>query len=734
MKRRLRTRWYLVVLVLTLTTLFIGGSSQQAFGQALLNISVIDVEAGFPEIRTNIRLLDENNRVPTTVDPSMFDVYENGQRIEEFEIVESQDVPKLVALHVESGLFSTAGRDYGVSEIRSSFGSLVSGGYFATGTDTLILTERIFVDNKDQTVVVIEPTSTGNELPVGLGKISFDVINSDQGRTEGFKGLRDVLDLVDDTAAAGNIGQSALIYFVHNINWPVQTQQIQLAREIGALARDRGVQIYVVHANPKGEFPDPFELMAEESGGLYLNPSKDDNLIDRFEEIYLDLNSQSQTYTIRFDSQLVEPGIREIAVLPAGVPLDQAQAIGSVEVNPDPATVVIESRPRVERVPNATGTVLEPNFTPVLARVDGWPYPLKPGDLLSAELIVDGFVEETIDNPDPTTLQFTLNVSQFDNPGSTEVQVRATDNFGISATSDRTQFIIDVSPLIETAVDEEPLVVDPEPEPAPVSAPVSAGNLNIATLLPWILTAIMFLALVAGGIYFYRKIAELGSGVARDAYSRGGVREWTKTILGGSTGGKATVFATLKVLKGPSDLISEVVEIYSNNTTIGRDPAQCDILLYEQDTACSISGLHCTIQNDLGQFFITDSSNNGTKLNSNILMRDVPVELNHGDEILLGDLFRRGALLRFEIVDAAWSAEEDSGSQMKAPVMPTFNQEVKAQPEVKPQVLAEPVQDRDKTVLEFADDETENIDLPPNVLPSEMIPDIDDDDWQNKLA
>jgi predicted component of type VI protein secretion system len=155
---------------------------------------------------------------------------------------------------------------------------------------------------------------------------------------------------------------------------------------------------------------------------------------------------------------------------------------------------------------------------------------------------------------------------------------------------------------------------------------------------------------------FWRKMGSLGAvaGAAGGAISGGGKRlvEVGKTMLGGGGKKNGTVLAKLHIITARRDLEGKDFKIYTNKTTIGRDPRLCDVMLYEEDEESSVSGAHCTIQYDRGRFIITDdNSSNGTEINGVPLPANSPQVLTDGDEIVLGDLFYRGAKFRFEIVD-----------------------------------------------------------------------------------
>ncbi|MEM8856871.1 MAG: FHA domain-containing protein [Chloroflexota bacterium] len=622
--------------------------------QDLTEITLISLESGFPEIRANVRITDGLGRVPDVIEPGEIEVYENGVRIESFELISAQTGPQIVGILVDSGVNTSYERDYGDTTIRLALGELVTDGYIESGQDRVLLAERVSNDGEEQTLTLISADSQNIELPLALRNISFLPGNE---RTEGFIGIEDVLTQLD-AAAADELGTStALIFFVHNINWPPQTQQIRLARSVSDQAREQGTRIYVVHANPLQGFPDPLQLMAENTGGLYINLAADDIVSDRLAEIYEDLEPQSRTYTLRFNSRVIEPGEREIAIVPAGVPVSEANAIGSIRINPPPANILVETSRSVVRSIDRSAAgddelVYSPDTIPVLARVESWPYPLTTDNIEAVELLVNGEVVSELEDPDPDNLIFQLDISDKDTPETLLVQVQIEDKAGLTFKSLSSQVEIEVERLQPTSTPAPTATTAPTVTPIPtpfvvIEAPEPDPTANI---LPWIITGLMFLSLIGFGIFFVRRLNSLEAGVARRAYESGGLLNLTRTIITGPVRGDKPI-ARLVVLQGPQDLIDQSVDIMAHNVNIGRDPRLCDILLYDSDEHSSISGLHCVIQFDKGEFKITDGSSNGTQLNDKDLQNDVPTPLHDQDEIILGDLFRRGAKLRFEIVD-----------------------------------------------------------------------------------
>ena len=123
-----------------------------------------------------------------------------------------------------------------------------------------------------------------------------------------------------------------------------------------------------------------------------------------------------------------------------------------------------------------------------------------------------------------------------------------------------------------------------------------------------------------------------------------------KTIIPAVRHTERRALAQITIMEGPPILKGQSRKIYDKTTIIGRDPKQCQIVFYP-DEESSISGRHCTIQQDGDSFKITDHSSVGTLLNDNPLQPNLPEELRPGDVVVLGDLFNKGVQFEFNYVD-----------------------------------------------------------------------------------
>lgn len=113
--------------------------------------------------------------------------------------------------------------------------------------------------------------------------------------------------------------------------------------------------------------------------------------------------------------------------------------------------------------------------------------------------------------------------------------------------------------------------------------------------------------------------------------------------------------AVLEIEDGPDALfrgeaVGRRVEIRQKKITIGRNPRQVDLQLYDLDEPSSVSRLHCTIEfyAAVSCFMLTDEgSSSGTKVSGMPITAYQPIALKDGDLIELGLPEKQGATLRF---------------------------------------------------------------------------------------
>ncbi|MBM3122873.1 MAG: FHA domain-containing protein, partial [Chloroflexi bacterium] len=245
--------------------------------------------------------------------------------------------------------------------------------------------------------------------------------------------------------------------------------------------------------------------------------------------------------------------------------------------------------------------------------------------LESAELLVNGVSRERITPaPEATQVQLELDLSPFSTAGSSDLalEVKIVDSLGLES-----------SALTSVVVDNAP--------PPPSSSTLALGAFGA---FGFICVSVLILVGAGAAVYYFRR----RPAQAAPASSRPLPAEPLHTVLAGRAM-MDRVLANLTVLEGPKGLMGESINIVKPTTSLGRNPQTTDITFYAEEES-SVSRLHCTIQKDGLTFKLTDNgSSAGTRLNGRLLPPNDPVVLADNDELVLGDLGRRGVKMRFNL-------------------------------------------------------------------------------------
>lgn len=628
----------------------------------------------FPQVAVSFRVLDSDGRVPSQLTKQDIDVYENGEQVNEddeqvnFQLSAPTVAPVYIYFVVDVGRYADF-NSFGEELIRQSMNHFVSGGFFRDGVDTVaILAQRGTGGSEDRTETVLPPTTSAAAFIREVERLSLSSSPDTSRDTRGLLGVESALTGLGRLTEPGHTS-TAVIYVGRLIERATQTTPITDAQNLSGDAREQRVQLYTFHAE---QFDDRaqdnlgvLQALVGQTGGDYLRLARDRDQSADFDRIYGEIMTQGTSYQATFRSRVDDSGERRIAVVPQGAPADAAGEMGEYSVALQAADLVITSpaenatyERKAERVSADTWTY-DVNEIPVTAQLRDWP-DTYDRQLSRVDLMVGNDVVLSIPNPSPTdnppvSFEFTLDISDVEEPQTLTLQVVVYDELGMKTESpSRSISVAVVRP-------EDVIVTTPTPGPTPTPIIINEDPCAKAprgreciqdraiTYSPWI--AVVFLTVVL--FFTRRQVGRLAS--AAGAAVKEGVAEVRKTILGGA-GARGKVLAKLHVEMASKEMKGAEIKIYSNRTTLGRNPKLSDVQLYEEDDISTVSGDHCTIQFDkrLGKFFITDNNSTaGTEVNSVLLEPNQPHELNTDDVIVLGDVYRRGAKVRFEIVEAA---------------------------------------------------------------------------------
>jgi hypothetical protein len=631
--------------VLTALLLSVLVTSAPASAQGGTNFFITEVDAGqFPTVSFQLRALDMNNRVVSGLSNTNLTVFENGEQVpaSNVQVTPRDDCPITFLFLIDHGRLSNF-REFGTQNIRQVFSSLLDSGVFVDGRDQVEVMVRENI-NSDRTEPRLGPTQQGSDLTTWLANYPFEVRRS-LNSTKGLEGVADAIAEMEKLVPVPGSRAAVILLVTRYIEDPARSVAVVAAQNQASQAKSDFISIYPLSTDLNRYSQEPLEILAEISNGRYTSLQRA-TAGALAEDVYREINTQRTCYTVNYQSALADPGPRLITVNSAEVPT--VGVAGDYQVSPQPPTAAV--------LEPATGTVIEreatldadgaPVYSPATLTVvaeasfpDGY-----PRSIASAELLVNGVSQETASPPaGATQATFEADLSEITSVGTNPVtlEVRLGDSLGLESSAQ-------TSVVIDNAL------------PPPRASTIALGA---AGVFGFICLGVVVLAALGGAVYFLRRRpAPASAPAARPMHA-----EPVHTLLAGRAM-KDEVLATLTVLEGPKGLIGEAINIVKPTTSIGRNPQTTDITFYAE-VESSVSRVHCTIQKDGVVFKLTDNgSSAGTNLNGRSIPANDPVVLADNDEIVLGDLGRRGVKIRFNLVaepgDLKYSGSADDRTRI----------------------------------------------------------------------
>ncbi|HSB90810.1 MAG TPA: FHA domain-containing protein [Anaerolineales bacterium] len=614
-----------LVLAAVLSSLLVRG--EPASAQAGTTYFITNVDASlFPTVTFQLRALDLNNRVVSGLTNTNLTVYENGEQVPvgNVQVTPHDDGPITFLFLIDHGRLANF-REFGTQNIRQVFSALVDSGVFVNGRDQLEVMVRENI-NSDRTEPRLGPTQQGADLTTWLANYPFEVRRS-TNNTKGLEGVADAITEMGKLVPVPGSQTAVILLVTRAIEDPARSVAVVAAQNQANQAKSEFISIYTFSTDFGQSNKDPLEILSDISNGRY-------TALDRAtagalaQDAYREINTQRLYYTVSYQSVLAASDPRIITANNRDVP--PVGVVGNYQVSPQPPSVTLDepdagaviSR---EAVLDAEGKpVYSPNTLKVVANAsfpDGY-----PRNFVSAELLANGDSQATVSPPPGSTqVELEADLSQFSTVGSNPLtlQVKLVDSLGLESSAQTTVSVDVASPPGRTS-------------------PVAIGAVVVLGLLCVVGVAAVTLG---GGFFALRRRTPQGAAPA----ARPMAAEPLHTLLAGRAM-KDQVLATLTVLEGPKGLLGEAINVVKPTTVIGRNPQSTDIHFYAEEES-SVSRVHCTIQKDGATFKLTDNgSSAGTRLNGRALPANDPVVLADNDEIVLGDLGRRGVKMRFNAV------------------------------------------------------------------------------------
>lgn len=610
------------VTVIVLLLMFILAVSASAQSGLTFFVTVEDTSA-FPQVLIRLRAVELGNRVVSSLNTSTLAVYENGQQVSDLEITPQDDGAITYIFVIDQGRSSNY-TSFQLSNIRQVISTLVSGGYFIDGRDTVLILGRQNI-NTDQTVTLLPATKTATELTTWVANFNFD---RGTGATKGLLGVDDAIRNLNELVPVPGSQTTAIIFITRYIEDPSNSVAPTSAQNTAAEARRNYTSIYVFQTDTNQYRKEALQILANGSDGQYAGLTRN-SFLNAVTTVYQAIDAQRAYYSVSYRSPVAESGRREITINTPGRPSEGV--FGAYEITLQPPSVNITEpvvNSTIRREAGMAGEDNVPTFDITHIRVaaeatwaDGFPRQIQ-----NAKLYVDDELEDTAEiTLGLNQFEFDWDLSDITTEGlnSITLEVRVEDELGLIA-ADTSQVNVEV------------IIPDNLSSGLELTSTVTA--IGVVTIC---LGGIIAAGVIGGGIYLYTKRSSSAS-TEEDAAQD----EVMPTIFAADS--PELVLATLTVLEGPSGLIGELFKISTFVTTLGRDPAQTDIAFYP-DEASSVSRVHCILElDDDNSFRITDQdSPSGTRLNGRALKPNVSVVLANEDEIVLGSLAHRGVKLRF---------------------------------------------------------------------------------------
>lgn len=617
-----------------------------AQGGRLFYVSAVD-SSKFPRVTFQLRVVDgQNNRVATGLTDKDIAIYENGVQQTGVTVAAQNTGPVIFAFLIDQGRL----HNYNVfgnqnASLLQAVSDLVNGGFFQP-EDQILLATQSNINASNTTVTVYGPDADGQKF-INFVNSSNVFSRRSTGNTKILEGVDATLQQLKQLIAPPGSQTGALIVVSRYVEDPQSQTAVTAATRLAQDAAAANILFYALQTDKStnASVTAPLQTLAVTSGGLHTQSNNSD-VVANIQKIYQDIISQRLFYTVEYDSSTGKEPLRTVTINSAN-PVPGVEP-GSYEINLDAPAVEINAPlagATVTRNPLANGG-FDRNSVDVIASVT---FPdQRTRELVSAELVVNGEPQGAVQLAAAATeIRLEADISDITTAGTNQLnlEVRVVDVLGFEASSTNT-VVVNVTQLPTAVPTETPPAIPPW---GPLAALVAC--------------AIVFLAIAVFGLTGYtifrpRAAAPAASGGARPSSSSGDMQA---TLIGGIAY-QDKVLATLTVIEGPKGLVGEAIRVIKPTSVIGRNPTRCDITFYAEEES-SVSRTHATLQRDGDSFKLTDNgSSSGTRLNGRQIRPNDPVILQAGDEIVLGDLARRGVKLRFDPASSKNRAAKHSGS------------------------------------------------------------------------
>ncbi|MGB2895754.1 MAG: hypothetical protein WBB65_06270, partial [Anaerolineales bacterium] len=327
----IRSKTGVAVVVLLLTFIL----AVSAYAQSGLTFFVTgeDISA-FPHVLIRLRAIELGNKVVSSLNTSTLAVYENGQQVSDLTITPQDDGAISYVFVIDQGRLSNYANYFQLSNIRQVISTLVSGGYFNDGHDTVMVLGRQNI-NTDQTVTLLPATKNATELTTWVANFNFD---RGTGATKGLLGVDDAIRKMNELVPVPGSQTTAVIFITRYIEDPSNTVAPTSAQNTASEARRNFTSIYVFQTDPNQYFKGTLQVLADGSDGQYAALTRS-NYLNAISTVYQAIDAQRAYYSVSYRSPVADSGEREITINTPGRPSEGV--FGEYEITLQPPVVNI---------------------------------------------------------------------------------------------------------------------------------------------------------------------------------------------------------------------------------------------------------------------------------------------------------------------------------------------------------------------------------------------------------
>jgi pSer/pThr/pTyr-binding forkhead associated (FHA) protein len=633
-----------LIIVLTTIALFVIPSAGlvAAQGSANLKFFITSIDnSSFPDVSLKVRAVDTNDNSLSSLSSNQIRIFEDNSEVnlDSVNILSAEKGPAAVIFLIDMGKYSRNALSSTRLKVLLNY---YMNEYFRDGIDSVAIYSRgDDGQNVDKNITILRPTHSQSELKYAIDHIQMVRSNISSSVLSGVETAPDDMTVFLN-GQAGRASTALIVISAYNET--ASPDMVVLTNDL----RAKNITGYAIYTYENTTRMEDFKQFADMTGGQLVRvPSSGETTPANTTIMYDEIYSRNQLINLKYRSSYGQSGNRKVSIVNANETVERTADNNTYMVALNDPQITLKNAP-VDSI--KVGAPL--NLT---VELGPWGDSIER-QLVKAELFIDSELEATLPAADnqvalTSPINFTVATDKL-SPGTHTVDITVTDELGLKGSITPVNITV-------TRARVEPTSPPPTPTPAPNCA-TKPFNPDCAPTTTVVIAVVLigFVGLLVALLVFLmlRTNRRMGAVMQKSgSLASGGFEEMKTALYGRQTPGdlkSGNPLAKMHILVAGMSLENQVIDIYSNTTSFGRNPQKCDHQLYTLTDRSTVSGLHCTITYDYGKFLLTDdNSQNGTFVGGKALTPNEPYELSDGDEIVLGVPTIGGAKMRFEIVD-----------------------------------------------------------------------------------